>query len=144
MERQDFCGDGWVCAACGEAEGWLRSSPPHTRPISFNQAERRAALSSGSLSSLSARSTSVTCTCAPLRIITWVQPPCRTAEELSRAALQHTLVALSVHREHTYLHLPFSKRFLLIYANILYLFFFFTFTSIVDKNDGLEDILSDS
>lgn len=96
MERQDFCGGGRVCAACGEAEGWLRSSPPHTRPISFNQAERRAALSSGRLSSLSARSASVTCTCAPLRIITWIQPPCRTAEELSRAALQHTLVALYI------------------------------------------------
>lgn len=83
-----------VCAAHGETEGWLHSSPPHTRPISFNQAERRAALSSGSLSSLSARSASITCTCAPLRIITWVQPLCRTAEELSRAALQHRLVPL--------------------------------------------------
>ncbi|GAA6102294.1 uncharacterized [Tachysurus ichikawai] len=91
MERQGFCGRRAVCGTCGEAEGWLRSSPPHTRPISFNQAERRAALSSGSLSSLSARSASVACTCAPLRIITWVQPLSRTAEELGRAALQHRL-----------------------------------------------------
>lgn len=96
MERQKCVWRRAGCAACGEAEGWLRSSPPHTRPISFNQAERRAALSSGSLSSLSTRSASVTCTCAPLRIITWIEPVCRTAEVPSGAALQHRLLSLYI------------------------------------------------
>lgn len=116
MERQGFCGRWAVCAACGEAVGWLRSSPSNTRPISFNQAERRAALSSGSLSSLSAWSASVASTCALLRIITWVQPLCRTAEELSTAALQYRLVSLYVMNTPTVL--PFTKLFLLIRANI--------------------------
>lgn len=105
-----------VCAACGKAEGWLRSSPLHTRPISFNQAERQAGLSSGSLSSLSTRSASVTCTCAPFWIITWVQSLCRTAEELRRAALQHGLVCLYVMNTPT--DLPSTNHFLLMHANI--------------------------